>query len=139
DFRAKRVETDVDERATGYLQQLSQAVEVLLLWRGAGMEQIQAAGLQRVRPFHERNAAALDRVGDDGFGAIDDRVDAAECVLNRANVVTIAAADVPTERLEFGFDVAQIADLAYPRIRLDLVVIDDDGDLAELEIRGGGK
>ena len=48
--------------------------------------------------------------------------------------MTVASVHVPSECLELGFQVAQVADVMHPRVRLDLVVVDDGDDLGDLEV-----
>ena len=53
--------------------------------------------------------------------------------------MAVAAADLPPEGSEFGLEVAKVARLAHPDIRLQLVVVDDDGDGIEPVIGGGNQ
>ncbi len=50
---------------------------------------------------------------------------------HRAQIVTVRAFHVPSEGPELGGEVTEIADVSDPGVGLDLVVVDDDGDLAE--------
>ena len=135
-FSLRRAKVERRERSRRSVEQLLQAVDVLLLWRRAGVEQIEIAIVhERLRSFHERDAASLNRVGNDGLRAIGDRIERAERPLKGPQVMAATPADVPPERAKLRFDVAEIADLPHPRVRLDLVVVDDRDNLAELHVR----
>ena len=54
-----------------------------------------------------------------------------------AEVVAVAALDLPAEARELRLEVAEVADRAHPGVGLDLVVVDDDGDLADAVVGGG--
>ena len=59
-----------------------------------------------------------------------------ERLRKRAHVVPVAAPECPAEGLDLRFQVAEVAHLGYPRVRLDLVAVDDDGDLLQAAVRG---
>ena len=63
-------------------------------------------------------------------------VERAERPLERRDVVAVAARHVPAERAELRLEVAEVADVLHPGVRLNLVVIDDRDDLAQSAIRG---
>ena len=50
-------------------------------------------------------------------------------------IVSVAPCDRPAERLDLALEVAEVADLRDPRVRLELVVVDDHRDLAEPAVR----
>src|SRR3954462_3228068 len=49
--------------------------------------------------------------------------------------MAIDTGDVPAERAQLRFEVAQVTDLLHPGVRLNLVVVDDRDDLAEPPVR----
>ena len=49
------------------------------------------------------------------------------------------SAPPPSRRPAFAHQVAEVAHLVDPRVRLQLVVVDDDGDLAQPPVGGGGQ
>ena len=57
----------------------------------------------------------------------------------RGHVMAIATRNVPAESLEFGLEIAEVARLAHPDIRLHLVVIDNDGNAVDLVIGRGNE
>jgi hypothetical protein len=88
--------------------------------------------------LHERHAGALARVGDEQLRPIGrGRVEVAQRGGERADVVAVAAGGRPAERARLGLEVAQRRDVLDPRVGLDLVVVDDRGDLAHA--LGGGR
>ena len=111
------------------IEQLRGRRQVVLQRRRAGVEVIRlvAAG----QAFHERHALALDRVGDEHLRAIGHGRKMREGVANRRRIVAVAAPHFPSERAELVLDRAEIAHRRHQRVRLELVVIDDDDDLAE--------
>ena len=79
---------------------------------------------------------ALDGVGDDRDGPVGERRRAqAQRRLDLAGVVAVAAQHAPTEALELRAQVAEVADVRHPRVGLQLVVVDDDGQLAHAGVR----
>ena len=124
----ERVELRVDAR-----DQLARRLDVVLERRRAGVEVIGliAAG----DAFHERHALALDRVGDEHLRLVRDGLEMRERVAQHREVVAVAAAHFPAEDAELLFDRTEIADRGHRRVRLELVVIDDHGDVGEPLVR----
>src|SRR5919201_1149342 len=54
----------------------------------------------------------------------------------RAQVVPVAARDRPSERATLRLQVADVADLVYPGVRLDQVPVDDHRDLVQAAVGG---
>ena len=124
-------ETKLREARVGGGQQLLEPGRVLRLGRGSRVKEIEIGGAERGGPFHEAHAAPLDGVGNQHLGAIGHGVEGAEHALERVHVVAVAARDVPAERAQLLGQIAKRADLVHPGVGLDLVVVDDRGDLAE--------
>ena len=87
--------------------------------------------------LHERHAAPLDGVRDEQPWPVAAAFEPRERRLDSLRVVTVATVDRPAEGTHLGFDVAEVADAVDERVRLHLVVVDDDGDLREPAVRGG--
>ena len=79
---------------------------------------------------------ALDRVGDDHLRLAGMRRASLQRRREGVEVVPVAALDMPAEALELGGEVAEVAGLAHPVVRLELIVIDDGRDLAHAGIGG---
>ena len=117
-------QTRVDPR-----RQLVDRREIVLQRRRTGVEVI---GLIAARQaFHERDALALDGVGDQHLRPIGDGRKMREGVADRREVVAVGAAHLPAEGAELVLDRPEIADGGDRRVRLQLVVIDDRDDLRQ--------
>ena len=78
------------------------------------------------RPFHERDALALDRPCDERVRALVHRTERRERFAKLPVVVTVARAHVPSERTQLLLEIAERDDLLGELVRLQLVAIDDD-------------
>src|SRR4029077_5220117 len=83
----------------------------------------------------EGDPAALARVRDHSPRALL-AFQGRQRVRERAQVVPVATRHRPPERAELLLEIAEVAHLRDPRVRLHLVAVDDHGDLAELAVRG---
>ncbi len=108
--------------------------EIVVQARCARMEVIRRVAARE--PFHERHALAFHGVGNEDLRAIGHARELLECPANRAQVVSVSPLHFPAERTELVLDRAEIADGRHGSIRLQLVVIDDDGDFGELLVGG---
>ena len=106
--------------------------------RRSRMPPIGAVALsERRRVLHEGDSPALDRPCDERLRPFVARAEALERVCQRSVLVTIARPDIPTERLELRFDLAEREDVVRPLVRLQLVSIDDHPELPEPVVRSG--
>ena len=113
------------------VEQLCMRARKRLVVRRAGMPAIDAAAFaQRSRVLHERDAFALDRVRDQHLRAIADRAEVGEDVAQRLVIVPVARLDVPAERSQLRLEVAEREDLLRRLVRLQLVAVDDDPEVA---------
>src|SRR5437763_9781140 len=100
-------------------------VDSLAELRGGGniVRERGRAGVKPIRfvaardAVHERDALPLDRVGDEDVRAIGNRREVAEDSLEDAEVVTVAAADVPSERAELHLERSDISDIRDSGVR----------------------
>src|SRR3546814_13182685 len=72
-----------------------------------------------------------DVCSSDLLWSVGDRLQPTERRGHRAEVVPVRAFHVPSEGAELRGEIAQIAHVGNPGVRLDLVVVDDHADLAE--------
>jgi hypothetical protein len=86
--------------------------------------------------LHERDARALERVGNEQLGPLALELQPLEGAGERPHVVAVTARHSPAECLDLALEVAEIADLGDERVGLQLVVVHDRGDLAEAAVRG---
>jgi hypothetical protein len=70
-------------------------------------------------------------VSADHLGTVGHRIERPHHALEGRQVVPVTSADMPPERGELRFDVAEVADVGHPRVGLDLVVVHDHYDLAQ--------
>ena len=86
--------------------------------------------------LHERNALALDGVCKDGLGlAGHGRL--GERGLDGVKIVAVGQLDeVKAERAELGGQIAKAHDLVVRAVDLEPIVVDDDGQVVELIVRG---
>ena len=135
-LRRDGTEPQLGEQRVRCGQQLRHTGEIRVLFRRARVIGIQLARLER-RALHERHALALHRVRDDRFRQIRAlRPARGTSVRSPRRRGRRIATHVPAERAKLGLEVAKRTDLSDPRVRLDLVVIDDRDDLAQLTRRG---
>ena len=85
--------------------------------------------------LHERDAAALLGLADDRGGAVE-RAAPLERLDDRAHVVAVDLDRVPAEGLELRAHVAGVHDLLGGAVGLQVVVVDDRGQVGEVEVRG---
>ena len=71
------------------------------------------------------------------LGLVGDGVEPAEGRLDRRRVVAVDPLDVPAEGAELGREIAERGGALQRIVGLDLVVVDDDGELAHLPVGGG--
>ena len=88
--------------------------------------------------LHERDAAALLRLADDRGRAVEGAA-ALERLDDRLHVVAVDLDRVPAEGLELGADVAGVHDLLGRAVGLEVVVVDDRGDVADPEVLRRGR
>ena len=92
---------------------------------------------ERGRMLHERDALALDRVGDERLRRVARLTEPREDRPQRRVVVAVARLDLPAERAELRLEVAEREDLLGRLVRLELVAIHDDPEPAESVVRCG--
>ena len=59
--------------------------------------------------------------------------------LQCGKIMSVAARRLPAKRSKFAFQLSQIADIPYPGVRLDLVMINDDGQAIEAIVGSAGE
>ena len=77
--------------------------------------------------LHERDAATLDRPGDEHLRPVVDGGQLGERAPQLRVVVAVARRDMPAERRELRLEVAEGEDLLRRLVGLKLVAVDDDG------------
>jgi hypothetical protein len=97
----------------------------------AAMKLVQAVGRSHRRVLGKRDAAPLDRVRHDDLRLALLGTNGCQGALEVRQVMAIAAGYRPAIRLQLADEIAQAADPLDQSVRLDLVVIDDDGNLVE--------
>ena len=88
--------------------------------------------------LHERHARALDRVGDDDLRALGSRLEQlVRASRERREVVAVAARRTAQPNdATFCLESPRSLTVRHPGVRLQLVVVDDHGDLARALVRG---
>ena len=81
--------------------------------------------------LHERDALALDRVGDERLRRLAAGPEPREDGSQRGVVVAVARLDLPAERAQLRLQVAEREDLLGRLVGLQLVAVDDDPEPAE--------
>ena len=88
-----------------------------------------------VLALHERDALALDGVGDDDARAGALGLGKRNGGIKRRDVVAVALDDVPAERLPFLRQRVGRHDVVDGAVELDVVAVDDGNEIVELKLR----
>src|SRR5688500_11621423 len=75
--------------------------------------------------LHEGHTLPFQRVGNQNLGAVCHRPECLEHALELAEIVAVAALDVPAERAKLCLEITEVDDFADRLVRLKLVVIND--------------
>lgn len=86
--------------------------------------------------LHERDTATFDGIGDDDLRLAFDLFCFGKRLFDLAEIMPVNADDMPAEGRELFDKVAQVNDLGDGFVGLHLVVVNDDGEVVHLVMRG---